>query len=90
MRVQQADVAAVVSWLEGKFRFEETALSEIMRQVGRWYDVEYTFAREELKDIRFSGAIQKFRPLGDLLRMIEATAPVRFAVKEGHLVITEK
>lgn len=90
MRVQQADVAAVVSWLEGKFRFEETALSEIMRQVGRWYDVEYTFAREELKDIRFSGAIQKFRPLGDLLRMIEATAPVRFAVKEGHLIITEK
>lgn len=90
MRVRQADVAAVVSWLEGKFRFDESALSEIMRQVSRWYDVKYTFAREELKEIRFSGAIQKFRPLGDLLRMIEATAPVRFVVKEGDLIITEK
>lgn len=90
LSVQEVDVASVISWIDGKFCFDEVRLEEIMRQVSRWYDVEYTFEQEVLKEIRFSGAIQKFRPLNDLLRMIEATAPVRFVIEEKQLVIIDK
>ena len=90
MMVQEVDVASVVSWVEGKFSFQDATLQEIMQQVSRWYDVDYTFVRENLKDIRFSGAIQKFRPLRDLIGMIEATAPVHFMVKGEQITITGK
>ena len=90
MMVQEVNVASVVSWVEGKFSFQDATLQEIMQQVSRWYDVDYTFVRENLKDIRFSGAIQKFRPLGDLIGMIEATAPVHFMVKGEQITITDK
>ncbi len=90
LSVQEVDVASVVSWVEGKFYFDEVCLEEIMRQVSRWYDVEYSFQQDALKEICFSGAIQKFRPLNDLLRMIEATAPVHFLIEGKHLIITDK
>lgn len=90
MTVREVDAASVVSWIEGKFSFENATLQEIMQQVGRWYDVKYTFVRAELKNIRFSGAIQKFRPLSDLFRMIEATAPVSFVIEGEQVVITGK
>lgn len=90
MTVREVEVASVVSWIEGKFSFQNATLQEIMQQVGRWYDVKYTFVRGDLKNIRFSGAIQKFRPLSELFRMIEATAPVCFVVKGEQVVITDK
>ncbi len=90
MIVQEVDVASIISWRDGKFSFQDATLQEIMQQVCRWYDVKYIFAQENLKDIRFSGAIQKFRPLRDLIGMIEATAPVRFMVKGEEVMITGK
>ncbi|MFR1240332.1 MAG: DUF4974 domain-containing protein [Butyricimonas faecihominis] len=42
-----------------------------------------------MKKVRFTGAIVKFKPLDDLVRMIESTSQVRFSVKGKTIVISE-
>lgn len=90
IEVQDVDVSYVTSWVNGKFSFDNSRLEDIARQVSRWYDVKISFEDDGLKEIRFSGAMLKFRPLSDLIEMIEATSFVRFSVKGENIIISRK
>ena len=90
IKVQEVDASYVTSWVNGKFSFDNSSLEDIVHQVSRWYDVKISFEDESLKEIRFSGAMLKFRPLSDLIEMIEATSYVHFSVKGENIVISKK
>ncbi len=36
----EVDINKVMSWKNGLFDFEGASLSEVMRQIERWYDIE--------------------------------------------------
>lgn len=78
------------AWRDGKFIFDDAPLEEIIEQVSRWYDVDIFFASEELKQIRFSGAIVKFNSLEDFILMIEKSGPVLFSVEDKTVMISGK
>lgn len=86
---KEVNVAPYVSWRDGKFIFRNTNLEEICKQLSRWYDVDIFFHSEAAKNIRFTGAILKFRPLEDVVSMIEETSSVHFGVKNKTIVISE-
>ena len=86
---REVNVRLYTSWIDGKFLFNNTELEEIAKQISRWYDVEIFFSSESVKKVRFTGAIVKFKPLDDLVRMIESTSQVRFSVKGKTIVISE-
>ena len=86
---REVNVRLYTSWIDGKFLFNNTELEEIAKQISRWYDVEIFFSNESVKKVRFTGAIVKFKPLDDLVRMIESTSQVRFSVKGKTIVISE-
>ena len=86
---REVNVRLYTSWIDGKFLFSNTELEEIAKQISRWYDVEIFFSSESVKKVRFTGAIVKFKPLEDLVRMIESTSQVRFSVKGKTIVISE-
>ena len=86
---REVNVRLYTSWIDGKFLFNNTELEEIAKQTSRWYDVEIFFSSENVKKVRFTGAIVKFKPLDDLVRMIESTSQVRFSVKGKTIVISE-
>lgn len=86
---REVNVRLYTSWIDGKFLFNNTELEEIAKQISRWYDVDIFFSSESVKKVRFTGAIVKFKPLEDLVRMIESTSQVRFSVKGKTIVISE-
>ena len=86
---REVNVRLYTSWIDGKFLFNNTELEEIAKQISRWYDEEIFFSSESVKKVRFTGAIVKFKPLEDLVRMIESTSQVRFSVKGRTIVISE-
>ena len=87
---REVNVRLYTSWIDGRFLFNNAELEEIAKQVSRWYDVKISFEDDDLKEIRFSGAMLKFRPLSDLIEMIEATSFVRFSVKGENIIISRK
>lgn len=86
---RKVNVRLYTSWIDGKFMFNNTELEDIAKQISRWYDVEIFFSSEYVKKVRFTGAIVKFKPLDDLIRMIESTSQVRFSVKGKTIIISE-
>lgn len=56
--VRQTDVRDVISWKEGRISFNGKSFDQVMRELGRWYDL----------DIRYEGEIPQNEFYGDAYR----------------------
>jgi transmembrane sensor len=84
--VNNVDVDEVMAWKNGAFHFGGTSIETIMRQLERWYDVEVIYNKKV--DDLFYAEIPRNTGLTDVLKALELTGEVRFAV-EGKKVFVE-
>lgn len=85
--VTRPELASVVAWTKNQFRFSNATITEVMKQIGRWYD-----ARVVIKDsIRqhFNGTIDRDVPVSKVLNLLQATGEVKFSVY-GDSIIVER
>ena len=84
---EECDPRIYTSWIDGEFKFRDMRLEDIMKKLNRWYDFEVAYEEEELKDIRFSGAAEKYNPVEFLLKMIEEVTKVRFDIEGKRIMV---
>ena len=87
MTKRHVDPYQYVAWREGRFVFDDQTLGEIMKILSKWYNVEVTFDREDLKDIRFTGNLKRYADFGELLKKIEKTDEVAFSIENNKITI---
>lgn len=87
--VEKVDVNQYISWLEGKIRFKNERLEDIIKKLERWYDFEIFYANEDVKDMKFRGVINKYDPFDRVLKKLEQTTDIRFSI-QGTTVIARK
>lgn len=84
---EECDPRIYTSWIDGEFKFRDMRLEDIMKKLNRWYDFEVAYEEEELKDLRFSGAAEKYNPVEFLLKMIEEVTKVRFDIEGKRITV---
>ncbi|WP_179021844.1 FecR family protein [Winogradskyella forsetii] len=62
-----------VAWVKGYFNFKDTSLQDIMKVLSRWYDVDISFSSDDLKDVRFSGLLNRKHNINTILNGIKNT-----------------
>ncbi len=87
--IQNIDASNVTAWVKGLFIFEDKNLDEMMDDLSRWYDVEVFFESQKLKEIPFTGILERTKSLNELLTIIEESGEgeVSFDIKEKLLII---
>lgn len=88
--VQEVDVTRFVSWIDGKFYFNDMTLENIMSQLQRWYNIEVFFVDEELKSYPFTGVIRRDFTAGQIFEIIEKTTRVKFNVRGKCVTVNHK
>lgn len=88
--VEECDTELYTSWINGEFKFRDMRLEDIMVKLNRWYNCEFFYQNSELKDLRFTGAAEKDRPVNYLLEMIETVTKVHFEIKGKTVVLQHK
>ncbi|WP_315814102.1 DUF4974 domain-containing protein [Paraflavitalea speifideaquila] len=78
---------AVIGWKDGLFRFKDSNLPEIMKQVERWYDVEVVY--ENTVHDQFTGSIERNTPLSQLLQYLEQMSRVHFAINGNKIIVSQ-
>ncbi|MGX5816586.1 FecR family protein [Chitinophaga lutea] len=73
MTVEQADLEKALAWKNGLFCFRDDSMSDILDQVGRWYDADVTVGGT-LPSRKFSGIIRRQARLTEVLDMLEAVS----------------
>lgn len=76
-----------IGWTSGLFHFTEASLEEIMTKLARWYDVEFFFARPNLREAHFSLDIRRYENIATILLKLEKTGRARFRVSGKTVVI---
>ena len=84
---EECDPRIYISWIDGEFKFRDMRLEDIMKKLNRWYDFEVAYEEEELKDLRFSGAAEKYNPVEFLLKMIEEVTKVHFDIEGKRIMV---
>jgi transmembrane sensor len=83
--VNDVDINKVMSWKNGLFDFEGASLSEVMRQIERWYDIEVVYEKG-IPNVEFEGKMTKDVPLKDLLTMLDRS-DVHFRIENRKLIV---
>jgi transmembrane sensor len=84
--IGQADMEQALAWKEGKFKFRNTNIRTIMRQLSRWYDIEVSY-QGDMSDIDLTGVISRREEAGKLLKALEATQRVQFEVNGNNVTV---
>ena len=84
---RKVDPYQYVAWKDGRFVFEDQSLEEIMKTLSKWYNVEVVFARDELKNIRFTGNLPRFSDFNEILNKIGKTNEVKFKIENKRVTI---
>jgi transmembrane sensor len=85
--VANVDVSEAVAWKNGKFRFDNTSLEEVMRQIARWYDVDVVYPNGIPGDT-FSGGINRDINASEALKILQIMK-VNFKI-EGKTIVVSK
>ncbi len=84
--VRDVNTDLAVAWKNGLFRFRETNIREIMRQVERWYDVEVDF-KAVGNDQDYTGIVPRTQNVSALLQMLQLTGTVHFTVEGKRITV---
>lgn len=90
LKKKQVDTYLYTSWKEGKFMFDNETLEEIMRKLERWYNIETEYLNEEIMRFHFSGTLDRYDEISDILNLIALTTRIEFNIKGNVIYINKK
>ncbi len=89
IKVGPADIQQTMAWKNGLFIFHDLNITEVMKQVARWYDVDVEYRDDDVKNNEFGGTISKYKNITELLDVMSLTRSIHYKI-EGRRVIIMK
>ena len=87
--VRVVNTSYYTAWHEGWFYFNDESLEQVLTMIGRWYDVDFVFVKENLKEITVTGKLKRFENLSVILKMLERTTGTEL-ILENRIVKVDK
>lgn len=88
--VRVVNTSYYTAWHEGWFYFNDESLEQVLIMIGRWYDVDFVFAKENLKEITVTGKLKRFENLSVILKMLERTTGTELMLKNRIVKVDKK
>lgn len=84
----KVDIGQVMAWKNGYFSFDNTALTEVMKQLARWYDVNIVY-EGKIPEMKFWGGMSMNSSLSEALKVLEESK-VKFRVENRNIIVLSK
>ena len=87
--VKEVNVAVYTDWKDGIFRFENQRLEDILTVLSNWYDVDVFYQTPSVKELHFSGYMERYKDVRVILEAITLSTGVTFSI-QGKTIIVSK
>ena len=84
---RNVDVREAIAWKSGKFYFHNESMSNIMKILSRWYDINVFFDNSRISRLLFSGGFKRYENFEQVKSIIESTEELTFSIKENTVII---
>ena len=82
--ISVTDATKYSAWTEGKLVFRSDPMTEVVRRIERWYNVDMELVDKELEKYSFRGTFQD-DSLDEVLRYLSMTSPIRYRIIDRKL-----
>ena len=80
-QISKVNAAELTLWTQGILRFNGEPLSEVVKKLARWYNVDFEIRDEQLRAYNFKATFKNDQ-LEEILRMIALTTPMKYRIEE--------
>ena len=89
--VNKVNVYEYIAWKDGRFVFEHRTLEEITKILGRWYDVDFVFKSDDIKNSYFFGEFLRYENISTVKEILNMTgAQIEFKQIDRTIEISKK
>lgn len=79
--IRKVDAGSLTAWKDGLLVFRSEPLGNVLKRLGRWYNVRFEVLDKKLEDFSYRATFRD-EPLEEVLRLISLTAPVSYQIQE--------
>ena len=87
--VKDVNVAVYTDWKDGIFRFENQRLEDILTVLSNWYDVDVFYQTAFVKELHFSGYMERYKDVSVILEAITLSTGVTFSIQGKTIVVSK-
>lgn len=87
--VKDVNVAVYTDWKDGIFRFENQRLEDILTVLSNWYDVDVFYQTASVKELHFSGYMERYKDVSVILEAITLSTGVTFSIQGKTIVVSK-
>ena len=85
--VVKVETEVFTGWKDGVFVFRNSLLEDVVNSLARWYRMEVFYARPSARKLRFSGNLDRYENIDQLLEVINANGQVVLTRDKGVLIV---
>jgi len=78
---EDVDVSRYIAWREGKLIFREDSMSDVVRRLSHWFNVEFSIADPEINNYIYTATFSN-EDLKQVLYLLKISAPIDYKVIE--------
>jgi ferric-dicitrate binding protein FerR (iron transport regulator) len=78
IRVVEVSATEASAWVENKFNFRNIPLTELMKRLENWYDVDITLENKSGKEVNFTGTFKNEETIWQVLDAIQVYTPIQY------------
>ncbi|MEG2556753.1 MAG: DUF4974 domain-containing protein [Odoribacter sp.] len=86
--MEKVNTSLYTAWHKGRFIFIDQSLEDILTTLSRWYNVSIFYTSSELEKLCFTGELQRYEDIRELLEKIEVLEKVKFEIKGRTIVVS--
>ncbi len=87
MKLKKVDTQLFTSWHSGKLIFKDELLHSITHQLGKIYDVEFSFETDDLKNFRYRGSVSLDNSILKALEMLRFSTGIKYEIKGNEILL---
>ena len=88
IRVTQVDPRSYTAWVDGYFYFDNASLEEIMRELGRWYNLNILFENPEAMKYHFNFWASRKNGIYNVIELLNDLGKVKASLDNNALIIS--
>lgn len=82
--IQTVNAEHFSSWKDGLLVFRNEPLSEVLKRIGRWYNVEFVLTDPEIAKFRYRATFQE-EQIEEVIRLISLTVPIKYSFDKREM-----
>ena len=87
LEVRDVGVDLYLAWVDGRLVYDNCPLEKILTDLGRWYNIDVFYSRDELRSYQFSLNMKKHEEFTQVLELIGKTGEVQFEIKDNTVIV---